>query len=107
MHDDIGGSGREARSVDGCWETDRVRRLMNRETASRSGITIGVALWRLAYPAIQREMCRNFDVRPTLDERYMTQPSIATTASTIADVRAQLAGHGRYMEEVIYGLSLD
>ena len=76
--DEAGGVDREAQSVDGFWDTDRVRRVMYRETASRIGITIGVALWRQAYPAIQREMCRNPDVRPTLDEIYATRPSIAT-----------------------------
>ena len=52
----------KASNVDGFWDTDRVRRVMYRETQSRIGVKIRVALWRQAYPAIQRELTRNPDV---------------------------------------------
>ncbi|KAK5109839.1 hypothetical protein LTR85_002037 [Meristemomyces frigidus] len=96
----------EAQSVDGFWDTDRVRRVMYRETESRIGIRIGVALWRQVYPAIQREMCSDPEVRPTLDAIYETHPTASAAATTMPDVRAQQAGHGRHMEEMIYGLLL-
>lgn len=94
------------KSVDGYYDTDRVRRVMYRETESRIGVPIGVALWRQAYPAIQREMSRDVEVRKTLDVIYERQPTKETTATTVEDIRAQQAGHGRYMEEMIYGLLL-
>ena len=43
---------RQPANIDGVWDTDRVRRVMYRETKSRIGVQIGVALWRQAYPAI-------------------------------------------------------
>ena len=47
-----GEKAREAENVDGFWDTNRVRRIMGRETERRIGVKIGVALWRQAYPAI-------------------------------------------------------
>ncbi|KAK4616724.1 hypothetical protein CLAFUW4_09815 [Fulvia fulva] len=39
-------------NVDGFWDTNRVRKVMQRETEKRIAVRIGVALWRQAYPAI-------------------------------------------------------
>ena len=54
-------------NIDGFWDTDRVRRVMYRETEARIGVKIGVAVWRNAYPAIQRELCRDGGVKEVLD----------------------------------------
>ena len=99
---------RKAENVDGFWDTNRVRRIMGRETERRIGVKIGVALWRQAYPAIQRELCKNAEVRRAVDEIYEGQPRAGVTATTTpADIRAQQAGHGRYMEEMVYGLLIN
>lgn len=80
---------RKAGNVDGLWNTDRVRRVMFRETESRIGVRIGVALWRQAYPAIQRELCKDPKVREVLDDIYETKPRTSTEqVLTMADVRA-------------------
>jgi hypothetical protein len=60
----------EAENVDGFWDTNRVRRIMGRETERRIGVKIEVALWRQAYPAIQRELCKNAEIRRAVDEIY-------------------------------------
>jgi hypothetical protein len=68
-------------------------------------VKIGVALWRQAYPAIQRELCKNAEIRRVVDEIYKSQPRAgAAAATTPADIRVQQAGHGQYMEEMVYGL---
>ena len=98
----------EASNVDGFWDTDRVRRVIYRETQSRIGVKIGVALWRQAYPAIQRELTRNPDIRQAVDQIYEGQPraGLPSTAPAPEEVRAQQAGHDPYTEEMIYGLLL-
>jgi hypothetical protein len=80
----------QASNVDGFWHTDRVRRVMHRETQSRIGVKIGVALWRQAYPAIQRELTRNPDVRQAVDQIYEGQPRADSTSTAPApeEVRA-------------------
>ena len=81
---------------------------MGRETERRIGVKIGVALWRQAYPAIQRELCKNAEIRRAVDEIYEGQPRAgAAAATTPADIRAQQAGHGRYMEEMVYRLLIN
>ncbi|KAM0712555.1 hypothetical protein Q7P35_000001 [Cladosporium inversicolor] len=72
--------------------TGQERRIMGRETERRIGVKIRVALWRQAYLAIQRELCRNAEIRQAVDEIYEGQPR---------------AGYSRYMEEMIYGLLIN
>ena len=44
-----------AKNVDGFWGTDRVRRVLQKQTGIRIGVKISTAIWRQVYPAIQRE----------------------------------------------------
>jgi hypothetical protein len=98
----------EAKNVDGFWDINRVRRIMGHETERRIGVKIGVALWRQAYPAIQRELCKNAEIRRAVNEIYESQPRAGTAVvTTLADVRAQQAGHGWYIEEMVYGLLIN
>jgi hypothetical protein len=98
----------EAENVDRFWDTNRVRRIIGRETERRIGMKIRVALWRQAYPAIQRELCKNAEIRRAVDEIYEGQPRVGIAATTtLADIRAQQAGHGRYIEEMVYGLLIN
>ena len=84
-----GEKAREAENVDGFWDTNRVRRIMGREIERRIGVKIGVALWRQAYPAIQRELCKNAEIRRADDEIYEAQPRAGVAAATTpADIRA-------------------
>jgi superfamily II DNA/RNA helicase len=98
----------EPRSVDGFWDTDRVRRVMYRESESRIGVRIGVALWRNAYPAIHRELCKDSSVREVLDDIYHSTSGgrPQDIRSSVEEIRAKQAGHSRQMEEMIYGLLL-
>ena len=94
-------------NTDGFWDTDRVRRVMYRETEARIGVKIGVATWRNAYPAIQRELCRDGRVRGLLDQIYdggPQRPQVAAAAEQMQAIRAQQSGHSQQMEEMIYGL---
>jgi superfamily II DNA helicase RecQ len=93
----------QARNVDGFWDTDRVRRVMQRETRKRIGVGIGVSDWRHAYPAIQREHTKDHSVREALDCIYDNR---APQIRRMEDVVAEQAGHSRYMEDMIYGLLL-
>ena len=53
-------------------------------------------------------MCKNAEIRRAVDEIYEGQPRAgAAAATTPADIRAQQAGHGRYMEEMVYGLLIN
>jgi len=36
---------------------------MGHETERQISVKIGVALWRQVYPAIQRELCKNAEIR--------------------------------------------
>jgi superfamily II DNA helicase RecQ len=74
---------------------------------TRIGVKIGVALWRQAYPAIQREFCKNAEIRRAVDEIYEGQRRAGVAATTPADIRAQQAGHGRHLEEMVYGLLIN
>jgi hypothetical protein len=59
-----------ARNVDGFWGTDRVRRVLQKQTGSRIGVKITTAIWRQVYPAIQREWSQEKGVQEMLDEIY-------------------------------------
>ncbi|KAK5706931.1 hypothetical protein LTR97_001923 [Elasticomyces elasticus] len=94
-------------NVDGFWDTNRMRRVMQRETEKRIGIKIGVALWRQAYPAIQRQYSVDANVRGTIDQLYEQVIGPKSGTQSIEEVRAKQAGHGLHIEEMIYGLLLN
>ena len=93
----------QPKNVDGFWDTDRVRRVLRRETRKRIGVGIGVSDWRHAYPAIQREFTKDSGVRESLDFIYDNR---APQNRRMDDIIAEQAGHSRYMEDLIYGLLL-
>ncbi|KAI5235343.1 hypothetical protein E4T42_09726 [Aureobasidium subglaciale] len=90
---------RTAKNVDGFWNADRVRHVIGRETSSRIGVRINTATWRQIYPAIQREHTREKKVKDKLGEVYDGQQKKEED-----DYRERQSGHGRRMEEMIYGL---
>ncbi|KAK0335650.1 hypothetical protein LTR94_011905 [Friedmanniomyces endolithicus] len=92
-------------NVDGLWDTDRVRRVMYRETESRIGVRIGVATRRHAYPAIQSELSHDPGVQDLLGDIY-ERPGRSAASANVAAARAQQAGHSIETEEMIYGLLL-
>ena len=76
----------QPKNVDGFWDTDRLRRVMQRETRKRIGVGIGVMDWRHAYPAIQREKTMDHGVREALDCIYDNRPpQIRRLEDTIAE----------------------
>ena len=99
-----------ARNCDGFWETNRIRRVMQRETSKRIGVAIGTSDWRQAYPAIHREFAINQDVIGTLDRIYANENPHKKGAideeQTREAVRAKQSGHSPQMEETIYGRQL-
>ncbi|KAK5685703.1 hypothetical protein LTR17_027000, partial [Elasticomyces elasticus] len=94
---------------DGFWDTDKVRRVLYRETESRIGVKIGVSVWRQVYPAIHREFTRDKNVMATLSSIYDGQRHKGGDTNE-GDVREMAAtkqsGHGPRIEEMIYGLLL-
>ena len=92
-----------ARNPDGYWGTDRVRKVMQRETGNRMGAKMGTSVWRHVYPAIQREFTCDQDVVRTLDAIYEGREQ---GEEPDEEARAKQSGHGRRMEEMIYGRSL-
>ena len=101
----------EARNCDGFWNTDRVRRVMKRETADLIGVPIGISDWRQVYPAIHREFAHDHSIRETLSQIYdQSRPSVQEEKSaedSMAAIRAKQSGHSFRMEEDIYGRSLE
>ena len=98
---------KECGNVDGYWNTDRVRRVVVREIHDRIQVKITTAIWRQVYPAIQREWAKgDEEVCRALDGIYHNGRGAPEGAATDAEVRAQQAGHGTRMEEMIYGLLL-
>ncbi|KAK4551325.1 hypothetical protein LTR86_011232, partial [Recurvomyces mirabilis] len=93
-------------NVDGFWDTNRIRRVMQRETEKRIGVRVGVALWRQAYPAIQRKYSVDSNAKATIDQLYEQVVGPASGHQSMEEVRAKQAGHGLHMEEMIYGLLL-
>jgi hypothetical protein len=95
-------TGREeqtARNVDGFWGTDRVRRVLQKQTGSRIGVRISTAIWRQVYPAIQREWSQDRGVQDMLDEIYEGKEKAEED-----DWESRQAGHSRRTEEMIYGI---
>jgi hypothetical protein len=53
------------------------------------------------YLAIQKELYKNAEIRRAVNEIYEGQPRAGVAAvTTLADIRVQQAGHGRYMDRV-------
>jgi len=86
---------------DGFWGTDRVRAVMQKETSTRMGARMSTSIYRHAYPAIHRELTQDKGVAQTLDLTYEGKER-----EDEDDVRARQAGHGKRMEEMIYGRAL-
>lgn len=101
---------REARNCDGYWETNRIRRVLRRETNKRIGVAIGTSDWRQAYPAIHREFAINQDVVGTLDQIYANENPNKKEAmneeQTRETMRAKQSSHSPQMEESMYGRQL-
>ena len=102
----------EPMNCDGFWNTDRVRRVMRRETAGLIGVPIGISDWRQVYPAIYREFIIDHSVREALTKIYEnTNPNThgdeSAGANDVAIVRAKQAGHSFQMEEDIYSRLLE
>lgn len=89
-------------SPDGFWGTDRVRAAMQKETSARMGARMSTGIYRHAYPAIHRELTQDKGVARTLDSIYEGKEK----GDGDDDVRARQAGHGKCMEEMIYGRAL-
>jgi superfamily II DNA helicase RecQ len=102
---------RVARNCDGYWETNRIRRIIRRESQKRIGVPIGTSDWRQAYPAIHRTFAINRDVVGTLDRIYgkenpSRRDAEADEERTRETMRAKQSGHSPQMEESIYGREL-
>ena len=100
-----------ARNCDGFWETNRIRRVMHRESQKRIGVPIGTSDWRQAYPEIHREFAINQDVAGTLKRIYdnenpFKQGMDMDEEQTRETIRARQSGHSPQMEESIYGRQL-
>jgi hypothetical protein len=97
-----------SRNCDGFWDSDRVRRVLRRETTKQIGVAIGTADWRQAYPAIHRELAVNPRIHGTLQQIYDPRSSPGNHAGPddVDAVRARQSGHSPQMEESIYGRSL-
>lgn len=98
---------REPRNCDGFWTTDRVRRVMRRETQKRIRVAIGISDWRQVYPAIHREVAADKEIRSAIDQIYDTREKVEPVANDpMAVIRAKQSGHSFETEEDIYGRSL-
>ena len=86
-----------AKNIDGFWWTDRVRRVIQRETASRIRVKISTSIWRQVYLAIQREWTKDEKIGEVLESIYEGGKD-----DNARDARAEQAGHSRRMEEMIY-----
>jgi len=88
-------------NIDGFWDTDRVRRVITKQTQSRIGVKITTAIWRQVYPAIQREFTKDKEVVQKLEEIYNSGRNPAQHQDD--DFQARQSGHGKRMEEMMYG----
>jgi hypothetical protein len=83
--------------VDGFWGTDRVRRVLQKQTGSRIRVKITTAIWRQVYLAIQREWSQEKGVQEMLNEIYEGRGTGEEN-----DWESRQAGHSRRTEEMIY-----
>ncbi|KAK4984678.1 hypothetical protein LTR66_008410 [Elasticomyces elasticus] len=90
----------EPTNSDGFWDTNRARRAMQRETADRIGVAIGIGGWRQGYPAIHREFATNGEIREMLDKIYedgKPKDKRQDEQASIAAIRSKQAGHSPQM----------
>lgn len=86
----------QALSVDGFWNTERLKRVMKREFAKcQAGFFVTPSTWRQLYPAIQRVHCPEEEVSKQLDRLY---------EGAAAEDKQTQSGHSKRMEELIYGI---
>jgi hypothetical protein len=53
-------------------------------------------------------LCKNVEIRRAVNKIYEGQLRAGVpVAITLADIRAQQAGYGRYIEEMVYGLLIN
>ena len=103
-------NGKEAINLDGYWGVDRRRRVISREVDDRIGVRLTTALWRQAYPAIQRNLAGDEKVRELVQGLYEEGGVMVDSISRVKirgkgfNAREEQAGHSRWMEELIYGL---
>lgn len=99
-----------ARNCDGYWETNRIRRIMRRESERRIGVAIGTSDWRQAYPEIHRRFAINQQILPTLHNVYDNDNPNKRVEHEgrmgREEFRARQAGHSPQMEAGIYGRPL-
>ncbi|KAJ9634930.1 hypothetical protein H2199_008794 [Coniosporium tulheliwenetii] len=84
------------------WGTDRVRAAMQKERSARMGARMSTSIYRHAYLAIRRELTQDKGVAQMLNLIYEGKEK----GDGDDDVRARQAGHGKHMEEMIYGRAL-
>jgi hypothetical protein len=96
-----------AKNCDGWWDTDRVRRNMQRETKARTGVPIGISELRQANPVIHSESAIHDSIGETLDQVYANDnphhKGNAPETNTADGFAAWQSGHSVQMEESIYG----
>lgn len=99
-----------AHNCDGFWETNRIRRVMRRESEKRI-VPIGTSDWRQAYPEIHREFAIIQDVVGTLNRIYANETPFKQGVEmdeeqTREAIRAKQSGHSPQMEDSSYGRQL-
>ncbi|UPX14721.1 uncharacterized protein EKO05_0005196 [Ascochyta rabiei] len=57
-------------NLDGYWGTDRIRRVLRKQTFCYISAALGTHAWRHAYPAIHRELARDGQARDFLELLY-------------------------------------
>ena len=92
---------KKAANPDGFWGTDRTRRVMREQTSIYLDAALSTSTWRHAYPAIHRELARDWKVAETLDMVYYDRLPVGRS-----DARAKQAGHSHETEEKVYGRAL-
>ena len=86
----------QALSIDGFWNTERLKRVMKRELSKcQAGFFVTPSTWRQLYPAIQRVHCPEEEVTKQLDRLY---------EGVTTEDRQMQSGHSKRMEELIYGI---
>lgn len=92
-------------NIDGFQGTDRVRRVIAKETFSRIGVKITTAIQRQVYPVIQREFTKDKEIVESLDSIY--NPGRRNTKEdNKQDYQEEQSGHSKRIEQMIYGVLL-
>ncbi|UPX20622.1 uncharacterized protein EKO05_0010850 [Ascochyta rabiei] len=101
--DEYGEADREkARSAnpDRYWGTDRIRRVLRKQTFQYINTALGTRAWQHAYPAIHRELARDGQARDWLEVLYWNK------ALAKSNAQALQSGHSLETEEGNYGRSM-